>query len=362
MPNSGWADVVEDYGADPNGSAECSASFRNAQASGLPIYVPPGTYNFDGAGLNDTSMRVIGSGSYQTAINLGAGRRFVDASGPFYNVLFKGLRVNGGAGFCRNTYTGSNVNEFKVFEDIRFYNYTNACIECNSSDSPYWIIHRCLFYGANFTSSVGVALSGFTDSNSIRNCSFMQNRVAIKMKTGVCAKIADCDFLRFGPSAGYPRVDVWLVPSTTSDPNAGQGFVLSDSKFGNEYLEGTDFRVLIADEGAGTYFGDRFPVYTASTGMLHSQTYSRINNSGGTGSENMALVTSYTPNIRGFCIGPVNQSGIDFQPLLRLNNASGFDPSTNIVGPLHGEGIDQASPGDLVVATAGSLTGQPRIM
>lgn len=360
---TGWANVVVDYGADPSGGAECSAAFRNAYNSGLPIYVPPGAYNYNGAPIGPAGnvFRVFGSGSYQSSINLGNGVRFVDSNGPIYNARVEGLRVNGGAGFFRTTYTGVNVHEFKAIEDCRFFGYTNCCIECNASDSPYWNIHRDIFYGANFTSSMGIGLSGFNDSNSIRNCAFLQNRVSCKMQTGVTAKVIECDFLRFGGSQGFPRVDFWLVPTTTSDPNAGQGFVMAFSKFGNENLDPTDFRILFADQGAGTLFGDRFPITNvASAGALFSQQYTCLNNSGGSGEDTVALITSMTPNITGMCIGPVCQSGIGFQPLLRIFNGSGFNPATNIVGPLHGPSVNQASMGNLVVATTGSISSQPR--
>lgn len=368
--SSGWANVVVDYGADPNGGSDSGAAFRNAAASGKPIWIPSGIYQYSGAGMSGSTLHIEGPGNNQAQIVLAPGTYFVDSNLPFYSFWLSGLRMEGGAGAVRNTYSGTNVNDMKVIQDCWFHNYTSACIQNNSTDpgnngdNPYWKIMRNIFYGANFTTSMGVALKGLVDSCVIQDNEFLLNRVHCKIDRGNNCYIRGNDFLRFGGSSGFPRSDIWVVginPATVQAANAGSGMVITENKFGNEFLEGADYRILYADEiGGPTWWGERFPnVSSVSSNIVRGHNI-HSNLLVGNGSGTHALVYSTMPAIEGMVIGVNSLSGISTAPLLRLKSATGFDHTKHIVGPLVSPQINQLAPPAWVVAESGTLSGQPR--
>lgn len=366
--SSGWANVVVDYGADPTGSSDSGPAFRNAAASGRPIWIPSGTFLYNGAGMSGSTLHIEGMGDNQTSINLGSGVYFVDANVPFYSFWLSGIRFTGGAGHVRNTYSGTNVDDMKEIRHCWFYNYTGASISnnptvgANNGDSPYWKIHNNMFWGANYTTTMGVALKGLTDGNVIQDNEFLGNRCHIKIDRGNNAYIRGNDFLRFNIPQGFPRTDIWVVPidpAAGAAANGGSGLVITENKFGNENLDGADYRILYADEGSGTWWGERFPVIANSTNMLRGHMIHNnllVGNSTGT----HALVHSTLPNLQGMMIGPNMLAGIGSAPLLRLRTATGFSHTSHVVGPMLSPSINQLSPPAWVVAESGTLSGQPK--
>lgn len=93
---------------------------------------------------------------------------------------------------------------------------------------------------------------------------------------GRCERPTACRGHEPHPSAGAPlklREPVWVVPNNGLD-NSGNGFLLDNCKFGNENLGPDDYRVLIADESSGTYFGGRMPnLSTDSSGYVTGHRY-----------------------------------------------------------------------------------------
>lgn len=376
-----YANVV-DYGADTSGAADCVAAFRSAgNVTGSrfrPIFVPQGQYRmnstvFTTGALDDISVTGPGGG-YNTGlsaavINQAPGIRFIDTAVTADSLTISGLLFQGGAGHFRWTSTAQAVQGLRTIEKCFFYGYSNASISCENQDSPYWRIHNCQWWAANCSTSMGIALAGWSDCSSINDCSFLLNRVHIKVgRMGPNTHMQNLDLLRFATPQGFPRVDIWFPPCITPSPigmddvgafNAGVagGIVLRDSKFGNEFYDPADYRVLIADEGAGALTGDRFPVTAAnSTGLAGGIT---ITNCAGYGTAGAVLVRSTTPNLSGMLIGPIYESGGTF-PLLSLRNATGFNPALNIVGPIHT--IGGINPTTMTVADSGTLTGQCKTM
>jgi hypothetical protein len=367
--SSGWANVVVDFGADPTGGSDSGPAFRNAAASGRPMWIPAGTFQYNGAGMSGNTLHIEAAGNNQTQIILGSGVYFVDSNLPFYSFWMSGIRMEGGAGAVRQTYSGTNVNDMKVIQDCWFHNYTNACIQNNSTDpgnngdNPYWKISRNIFWGANFNTTMGVALKGLVDSCVIQDNEFLLNRVHCKIDRGNNCYIRGNDFLRFGGSSGFPRTDIWVVginPGIVQAANGGSGMVITENKFGNEFLEGADYRILYADEGSGTWWGDRYPIVNAnSTNMVRGH---MIHNNllVGNGSGSHALVYSTMPNLQGMMIGPNMLSGISTTQVLRLRTATGFSHTSHVIGPLLSPSINQLSPPAWVIAESGTLSGQPK--
>lgn len=313
---SGMANV-RDYGAVGDGTTNDRQAFVDATATGRPVYVPEGIYRYGGAGLTGQGITIVGGGNFLTNVVLDAGTYFIDDNQEWFTFHLSGIRFANGAGHVRNRFTGTNVTNPNVVVDCAFVDYTTASISNESSDHPYWKIERNYFQAANDTVAIGVALSGLTDGSTIVDNEFTLNRVHVKLRRGGNnAYLARNDFVRFNAFVATPRIDVWFVPNNIPPTfvNAGDGMVLTQCKFGNENLNAADYRILYADEGAGTFNGDRLPVLTASTGYIVGHTVRDVNQSdiGGT----IPLVYSTTPNVAGCAYGPVTQSGSIGAPLL----------------------------------------------
>lgn len=317
---------VKDYGAKGDGVTDDAAAINSAWTAASAVngvlYFPAGNFVYNGAGLDGTQIRCVGVGVGATTVTLGASARFINVSAALSRLLVSGIAFSGGIDVIRSTYTGVNVTMDLVVTDCEFSGYTGAAISDNSTDMPYWKINRCQFTGANYTSTIGIALSGLTDACSITNCDFSENRVHIKLRRGGNNAYIDlCSFIRLGATAGSPRVDVWVVPDSAAT-NAGQGFtVTATNKFGNENRDAADYFVLYADEGSGSDNGTKFPSLGAdSTGYICGHriggTYFGIGSA-------LPIVYSTTPNVLGCTFEPA-RDGL-FSYLLQYRTAPAAD-------------------------------------
>ena len=86
-----WTDVL-DLGADRTGAADSTAAFQAAINSGLPIYVPPGTYACNRGPLVAASwMRIFGN-SYGTTTIASSGCHLFDLDNS--NGLLEGIEID----------------------------------------------------------------------------------------------------------------------------------------------------------------------------------------------------------------------------------------------------------------------------
>ena len=334
---------VKDYGAVGDGVVDDTTAINNAwtdclAANGV-LYFPRGTFLYTGTGLNGTQIRVRGEGPLTTSVTLGASSRFINVTTALSNLNVSGIHFNNGVDVIKSTFTGVNVINYAIVENCEFVGYTGAAITNNASDFPYWKIKNCQFIGANYTSCMGIALSGLSDVCSITDCDFERNRIHIKLrKGGNNAYIRNNAFLRLGATGGSPRVDVWIVPDPAIT-NAGDGFVCDSNKFGNENLDSADYRILFADEdtGAGSDNGTYFPKLTAdSTGYVFGHRYSNNAFFGLAG--NIPMIFSTTPNVQGIYFGSALLGTEPFPYVLQFRTAPTADRNNleNIFGPFHG--------------------------
>jgi hypothetical protein len=317
---------IEAYGATNDSATDSTDAVTDAwdaatEANGV-LYVPPGDWRYEGDGLSGwETPSVLGAGRLSSRIVLPDGGRFLDEPATWLSLSVQRCWFDGGAGAIRNRRTASNVSHQLAVLDCTFQNYTEAAIESNSSDMPLWKIQRNYFRATDTDASIGVALSGWVDSSSIVDNSFVLNRVAVKLGSGgVNAKIGRNDFLRFTDTRdGGPCVDVWLVPA---EPVilSGWGCSITENKFGNEHLITGDYRIVVADEGAGDTFGTRMPVLgTVSEGEVSGVMLDHNNWVGGTSSGDVPFVYSTTPNIRHWSLGTtgvLGMGGINVVPFL----------------------------------------------
>lgn len=336
--SGGGAVNVMNYGAINNDTGDNTTAFTNAAATGSPVYVPPGTYKGDFDLDPTTAPRFFSDFNGAATIHVNSGHYFIDANRNWTQLFIAGLTFDGGDGAIRNRYTSTNVTYIHRVLDCRFLNYAKAAISHDSSDMPLWKIERCDFNATNRTTSIGIALDGLTDLCSIVDCEFQDNRIHIKLGAGGNnAKIQNCDFVQYNAmTASNPRAMIWVVPQTSAT-NAGAGLDISDNKFGNENIDAADFRILYADEGSGTNFGDRLPDTTVdSTGFVvhHTIRHNLLNND--SGFQNPFIYACMSPDkVRSLTIDGLNVAGgrpdylLKFRTITTTPNPEG---ATNTVG------------------------------
>lgn len=316
-------------------------AYWEAHNSGKALYLPPDTYNYNGAGLGGINPVIRGAGRTRTTINLGPSSRLFDTTGTLGSLHFADFSTTGGLGVFRSTNEGNNVGNIYLMSNLHFKGYTATAVENNAADMPHWKFRDIMFDAANSTTTMGIALSGLTDGCSFENLEFMRNRVHIKIRAGAnSAYIRSCNFIRWDGYTTAPRVDLWIVPNPSS-VNAGVGFNLTSSKFGAENVHAQDKRIVYANEGAGATNGERFPdLTTASTGHVHGHYINGIM-LGNITNGNPPLVYSTTPNVRDCTYANINIAGtvpeyiVEFLTPLTAERAN----TNSIIGPLTGIGL-----------------------
>ena len=295
---------VKDYGAVGDGVTDDTDAIEAAYlAAGYygAIYFPAGNFLYNGTGLDSASghrIVVAGAGNGATRISLGDSSYFIKYTRILPTLQMRDIYFVGGKGAINHTHTGFNVSGMYVVENCHFRNYTECAIQSESADMPYWSIRDCIFFAANQTDTIGVALGRGMDNCVIDSCFFRLNRIHIKARRGNNFKINNCE-LNFwsNDNSGGPRVAIWIVPSSVY-VGSGQGMTITNGRWGNEGLEDGDFRVLIADEDGGASNGSKMPVLDAdSTGYFSGLNLTNSIISGTSGAQN-SIIYSTTPYIR----------------------------------------------------------------
>jgi hypothetical protein len=323
-----------------------------ARRENLSIYIPPGSYLFDGPGLHGWGEpRIRGDGRNASTILLGKGRLLIDDSQNWMQLDVRGLHFYGGYGAVRNTDTNAADESEYFIQENYFENFTGVAISNNSRDNPYWMITKNVFVGGNTHTTIDIALAGGNDTSSIADNGFENYRVAIKLGSGGSnVHITRNGFLQFThqstPSREH-RVAIWTIPSKGQYITTGAGLTVTFNKFGNEFMDPADFRVLYADEGEGRFFGDRLPLEAPTNGVIYGQTFSDNAVFGG-GGRSTPFVYSYTPNVRNNVYRNFQGAGtimghiLEFDPSVLQMRKKGspwtnfcgsvpFSPSPNIV-------------------------------
>lgn len=291
---------VRAYGATGDGSTNDTAAIQTAASTGKALYFPAGSY-VCAPNLDLPNPTIVGAGRADTLILLTAGSFLIDSNQQWAELQVQNLSTYGGKGAIRNRFTGVNVTGQFTVLDCMFYDYTGPAISAEASDMPLWRVERCRFVGANDSTTIGVALPGYTDSSVIERNEFDRNYIHVKLgRGGNNAYIKDNGFVQFSaPTAGRRRSCIWVVPETGTSVNAGQGLVAEDNKYGPENQGADDLRILYADEGTGTQFGDRLPNLAAdSTGFISGHTI-RGGLISGAGSAGIPIIYSTTPHVEG---------------------------------------------------------------
>lgn len=336
------------YGAVGDGvtddSAAMAAALADAISQNKALYIPGGyTFYYNGSGLTGANIRIIGDGLAHSIIVIGTNKYLIDDDAIWGSLHMQSIRTVGGAGVIRSRYTSPMVQLSFTVRDCYFYNYTKACISTNSSDNPHWDIEHNIFWGANTTTCIGIALKGLTDSNLIMHNSFRNNAVSLKLAEGGNNAYVDYnDFIQY--EAGTGRVDIHVVPDADGT-NAGTGFVVGRAnKFGNENSASSDFQIVYADELSGTYFGDRLPdMSTTSTGYIRGHSIAGSYYSD-TGTPYQPIVKSMTKYVFGCHYGPITIGGTPPTYVIQFSTTPDALTSSNaywnLIGPILSDGVD----------------------
>lgn len=304
-------------GADPSATRDSTESIRAAVNSGKPVYLPPGGYLFSGPGLDSRAPYIVGAGQGATTISMADNAVFIDSNQLWERLTLRGIRFDGGWGHVRNRYNEVNVTDYHTVTDCAFIDYSGTSISTHSVDHPYWKIERNIFRADNYRTSMAVSLPGLTDGTTIADNAFLANRVHLKLgRGGNNTYIHNCDFLRFAPPQGFPRIDVWFT-LTKDDIDCGSGMVITRCKFGNEFLAPTDLRIVYADELVYAEENLRWPqLDAASPNWVGGHTVSNVFANGIGDESPIPLIRSTTSNIVGSTYGPVTVAGSSGAPLV----------------------------------------------
>lgn len=297
------------------------------------LYLPPGDFTYDGAGLNYPRIRIIGAGPQHTRLTLGSSAYLVNTPTAITSIHLEGFQVNGGKGLFRHAFTGVNVAAPAIFRNLWGIDYSECFIGTMASDYPYWLIDDVLFRGIVET-SIGVAHAGDASGGSIMRCKFDRNRYHIKTgRGGRGLRIINNDFIRLNSHVN-PNTDIWVVPYT-SFSTAGTGFTAAFNKFGPENLASGDFRILFADaDGAsGADFLSQSHSANASTGYVNGHSYAYNEIAGTTAAIATPFISSTTDNVAELLIGPNHVTGTPPAYWLQLLSGATADRTadTNLV-------------------------------
>ena len=258
---------VKMVGAKGDGTTDDTTAIDSAFTSARPsaVYFPPGNYIYNGNGWSGSRPWIIGAGQTQTQITLGSSSYLINYGYNPSATWLSGVKVQGGLGAIYYSNTSQSNSEYHTVRDCYFSGYANTAIMDQSTDMPNWTIENNIFYGANDTTTMGIALGDLHNGSLISHNEFRRNRVGIKLRNGQDIYVINNAFERWNVQGSQPRTDVWLVPYS-SYSNAHTGFTMRDNKLGNEFMAAGDYRILIADELTGSDISQMWPNLTSNSG------------------------------------------------------------------------------------------------
>jgi hypothetical protein len=340
--NVDWLPVnVKEFGAVGDGAADDTAAIEAAWAAGAGnIYFPPGTYRYNGPGLDSPNCRIAGGGGYHSAILLGPSSYLLQPSTEVGRLELRDLTIQDGKGAVKYAHTGASTNAAKIVTGCRFIDYTECAIAAEGNDSPNWWITENWFLGVEGNTTMGVALApGLTDNCVIARNEFRRNRIHIKMGSGGNnVVVRDNDFLRNDAlNAAGARVEVWVVPDTDTT-NSGEGLTITNNRFGSEFVLPGDYRILYADAAAGASNALSWPELGAdSAGYVRSHSI-LANNIAGSADGPCPIIYSTTPNVWELSVRD-NHTDLNTTYALEYrtpDSAPNAHSSDNVFGPFYG--------------------------
>lgn len=291
---------------------------------GPTIYLREGEFKFGAAGLpmatgQSSIATLVGAGQGATRVALAAGSRLIDAESPFTYFEARDFHVVGGAGAFRFRSEVVSANRGAIIERLTLSNYTVCAVEDASQDNPYFKVRDLTFVGHAAFDTIGLAIAGLRAGSVVEACAFLRNRYHLKLAPVVISGGPDKgpatpitlianDFIR-NPGRqdngrGANTFGIWIVPNADSADNAGRAILCMGNKHGNENVQPGDAHILVADQEAGTYLGDRMHSTAASTGYVNGLAMLK-DNVNFAQSPRVKMVQSYTQRIFNWDLQPI---------------------------------------------------------
>lgn len=314
---------VAAFGADASGGTSArskiinalnfAASLHNAAPSRVAVwqgqapvvFLPPGEYLWDGPAYNPTGVGPILLSARPGTVRIrNTGGDYLFAPSQIVTQTdIRGIHLLGGKGLIHYTLASANVTGFHAFEDNVFDGYTECAIANETADMPTMSVRRNSFLQGGNGYAVGLALGGYCDSTVIEDNQFLRNSIDVKIGDRLSGNIVISRNAFFTFSGGMTKVaDIWLVPNSDVNNfgiNSGYGTVIRDNKFGNENIDATKPRIIVAQEAAGASRALRQPSTADSAGAYYSGLVIEGGNRFVTGGGTTApLLRSYISNLR----------------------------------------------------------------
>lgn len=240
--------------------ADCTTAIDSARAAGSNLWIPSGTFFYNGNGLNWDTLNIVGASRYYSKISIGTTsalsttKSLVVGTTISASFSMRDLQVNGGFGAINLTGTVASVGitTLQQVTGCIFINYAGAAISHLFSDSPNWVIEDNIFYALNDTTTFGIILSGQVDGCRISRNEFGVNMCHVKIRAagGSNLDLDENDFVNGFGNSGPSRYSLWILPRT--DGNDATPCRMFKNKFGSENRAANDYPILIADENTGS--------------------------------------------------------------------------------------------------------------
>jgi hypothetical protein len=210
---------VLDFGADPTGTADSTASFNSAIATGKAVYIPNGTYSVADVGVVD-NMVVYGESRIGVVLEVNT-----NGSGAFTctgatNIRISNLKMKAKSGVTmaygykqtdRSAYTSYSVfSDIETYVDlyVAFYGFFifqvwEKCRDGYYGTAPAFQPHTGI---SSFPAAYGQALQ--TNLNQVNNCQFFHatlGNAAVDIAYGANWTFNSCDFELLTTRAVYAR-------------------------------------------------------------------------------------------------------------------------------------------------------------
>jgi len=267
-PQASLVANVRDFGAMGDGKTDDTAALEKAWAFvrdthkplhrekfystvNATLYFPPGVYRYAGNGLSGDGshcFQVKGDGVNSVRIEIEKDVYFITCV-YVTSTNVEGISFNGGKGVFRCTWKGNMVGGKHIFHDCNFVDYSECAIGNNANDAPYLTVYDCIFHCRNGADAIGIAWGGDIADGQITRCDFEQDAYHVKLgdHLGDCFQVGPRNsFISYGGTK--TKADIWIVPNLDGPVNSGQGSIIAENKFGNENVDPSKPRILIAAE------------------------------------------------------------------------------------------------------------------
>ncbi len=293
------------------GTAQNGARGIASQVNAPALRVERGEYIYAGTGYKpilNKDIVIIGDGPHSAVFRITSDAwliEFDDNSKVPSSIDIKGIKTNGGRGlFMSNKTNLTNVAMGMRICYCASVGFTHCGIGSITKEHDKWVVQANYIEAGNTNlgngQQIGITIPGQVATMDVSGNFLVGCKYSIKvMDDGGQAAT------RLGPNNAFLRyngavtkaADIWFVPIDVSQANRGYDFQIVGNRFSNEN-KGTEPKILIADEGAGTGI-EKPHATTVSAGYFQGikciRNFFQGNGNPSTGLANKGIIETYTP-------------------------------------------------------------------